>query len=797
MRRFDHRKALITIWGILIVWAIALGVWWQKIERSPAGIQSRLTLAPAATPTATVTAEVTPYVVATPVTEPVTRQPDEVAQDYIALAFSFDEEEAFEIVEELASSRYSGRRAGSPEGRAAADYLVRFFQEYGLQPAGPGGSYFQEFPVPYVTLKSPPRLSITSADGTVYEGYKPWHDFAPVIRYYAGAGEAEGPIIWVNRCSYDDFNYVDAVGKVVLCRASPHAEPLRNAVEHGAAGLLLIARPSSFIDRIGPFKRSYIPSPIPTFIITNTVLSDILAGTGITPADLSLTFKPRELPTRAHLKVEVSYDEAIGRNILGVIPGRSPAHRDEVLILGAHYDHMGSSPEGTFWAGANDNASGVAVLLEIARQWKEHGYVPRRTVLFALWDGEEQGRVGSEYYVKHPSYPITSTVAMIQLDMVGKKGGDALLVDGAGDFARRMETLAKSLGYNTVMQETGGSDHASFRAAGVPAVLFIWWDMKSPLNTYHRPVDLPDTIEPETLAQTGHLTHLALLSLAEAEPAIEDLIARQQAALSQGDEAAFLATASPEARESIRGWFHRWQSLGVESPTISLDGILFSTDVATATLRLRARQGDKEVAFTLRTRWVLEGGHWLYAGPAVQEFTGGEWAKGGGQATSPRLQSPVEAAYRRIAGMLNLEPKPFTLYVSPEPDELRAWVLDPAFKAPVWVGDGEAFIQTKLPLTATSILTPTLVQVLLSHYDVRGRAPWLWDGLPLYLQELKGQEQVAGSKLQGAEYALRITQHLSLSTLRKVLSQSTSPEPGTDEWLTRAWAMTAYLGLDG
>ncbi len=127
--------------------------------------------------------------------------------------------------------------------------------------------------------------------------------------------------------------------------------------------------------------------------------------------------------------------------MLGVLPGRDPAHAGEIVILGGHYDHMGQDPDGTAWVGANDNASGIATMLEIARIWQEEGYVPRRTVLFAAWDAEEQGLLGSVHYAYNPIYPHEDAVAMLQLDMVGA-GDDTLFVDGPGPVADQIIAVA-------------------------------------------------------------------------------------------------------------------------------------------------------------------------------------------------------------------------------------------------------------------------------------------------------------------------------------------------------------------
>ncbi|MCB0239447.1 MAG: M20/M25/M40 family metallo-hydrolase, partial [Anaerolineae bacterium] len=150
------------------------------------------------------------------------------------------------------------------------------------------------------------------------------------------------------------------------------------------------------------------------FLIDPAVVDDLLAGSGYTFDDLSIQFAGLPLETTARLSVALEQQEGVsGRNVLGMLPGSDPAFANEVVIVGGHYDHLGSDPDGelctrtavdttpdcrqidgaVYW-GANDNASGIATVLEIARTWHDAGFRPRRSVLFAGWDAEEQGLWG-------------------------------------------------------------------------------------------------------------------------------------------------------------------------------------------------------------------------------------------------------------------------------------------------------------------------------------------------------------------------------------------------------------------
>jgi len=187
---------------------------------------------------------------------------------------------------------------------------------------------------------------------------------------------------------------------------------------------------------------------------------------------------------------------AAGRNVIAVLAGRDKHLRDEVIILGAHYDHLGLggfgslAPDSTgrVHNGADDNASGVAAILAIARELKDHR--PDRTVVFIAFSGEEEGLLGSEYYVKHPLFPLDRTLAMLNFDMVGRLRNDKLIVYGAAtalEWPRLLDSLNGK--YHFELHATGDgygpSDQAAFYAQHRP-VLFFFTDLH---EDYHRPSD--------------------------------------------------------------------------------------------------------------------------------------------------------------------------------------------------------------------------------------------------------------------------------------------------------------------
>jgi hypothetical protein len=184
------------------------------------------------------------------------------------------------------------------------------------------------------------------------------------------------------------------------------------------------------------------------------------------------------------------------RNVLGVLEGRGPL-ADQTIVVGAHYDHLGYGGEGSLapWTreihnGADDNASGTAALVEIARRLADSDPSPRRRILFIAFTGEERGLLGSSYYVQHPLFPLASTVAMVNLDMVGRLTDDKLAVYGTGtatEFDALIERLAGERGF-ALSKHPGGygpSDHSSFYAKRIPVLHFFTGTHRD----YHRPSD--------------------------------------------------------------------------------------------------------------------------------------------------------------------------------------------------------------------------------------------------------------------------------------------------------------------
>jgi uncharacterized protein len=778
MRRVDARRALLATWALLLLWGTGLGIWYMRLEAENRSTGTQVAKAPGVA-TATPVADRSPVgaraeTIATPVVEPMVYDPGPVAAagDLLALAGTFDVEEAWAEIELLTGPPYLGRYTGSPQAWAAGDAIASQFAAYGLQPAGDDGTYFQSFPVYFTNLTEVPRLTVENAAGAVHDDYQLNKDYTPILRWYGGGGSGDGDVVWANKCEARDLDQIEVTGRIVLCRddAVTLLDAQRNVVERGADALLLWADPAQRpADMRTTHREVWIPEPIPVLRVYPPFITDLLAGSGMSPEDLALRYTTVALPASVQIEVTTTGPEACpsdgcqGRNVLGVIPGRDPAYADQVIILGAHYDHLGETPDGTVWPGANDNASGVATMLEIARSWHEQGYVPRTTVLFAAWDAEEVGLLGSIHYVQHPRYPLDQTMAMIQLDMVGA-GSDTLYIDGRNALGEEMTALAQSMGLPAELADVGRSDHAPFLEAGVPACLLIWFGPGDSLPEYHRPADTAASIELDKLAASGQLANLALLGMTEGEPAIRDLLARRTAALQAQDLAAFLATSTPEQAPADERWFQGAWELAEGEVTLSATEIRVWGPTASATIGMTFKPGEgQEVHLTLDAQFTHTADSWRWDGPnlaRIEPATGTGFAVAfppGDDMGMAELGRRATERYMDLARRLDLSTRPAgVISLLPDQAALRA-SISPALApdASAWVEPGMIKLVQEPEIAGSAVLDEALIQLLLADAGVVPEAaPWLWRGLPMALQTANGGLASDAERLAGVQRAL-------------------------------------------
>jgi Zn-dependent M28 family amino/carboxypeptidase len=215
-------------------------------------------------------------------------------------------------------------------------------------------------------------------------------------------------------------------------------------------------------------------------------------------------------------------------NILGLLPGSDPYLAQEIIIVGAHFDHVGDDPSveicdggecvtvpGLRYSGINDNSSGVAVLLEIARLWQEQGYQPQRSVLFAAWGANELGELGSRYFVENPTVSLDHILGTLQLDGVG--GGEGFFLSAQGEEeadGRLLTALTNSseiFGEKALLFEGSvPGDQLPFKESGYPSLLVQW----RLANEGNLPDEFGSRVDPGRLGSSGRLVTLTLMALA-------------------------------------------------------------------------------------------------------------------------------------------------------------------------------------------------------------------------------------------------------------------------------------------
>ena len=489
-------------------------------------------------------------------------------------------------IEYLASDKLEGRRTGSPGANLAAEYIAREFARSGLRRSigydTPGMSHFeadsprrytQEFPyVAGVELGKANKLSFSLADNATHDNLRIGDDWMPVGSSSNGQIE-RGTAVFVGfgitapELKYDEYSIVDARGKIAFAFTgtpdgdNPHGQFARYedprwkaiaAKNAGAKALILISQRRQFADE--PFARlqynnSGGEAGLPVAIISSRAFfaspneSDLTVKLGLVKQGHmpTVTFK-----SPVTLFVDITRRAVPAYNVIGILDGSDPVLKNETIVIGAHYDHLGRGGEGSLAPkegdihhGADDNASGVAGVLELAWIFTAQRPRPRRTILFIAFSGEEEGLLGSNYYVNHPIIPLDRTVAMINMDMIGRMKNNKLIVGGVGTAQEWRNMIAsenlndqsisvaelanpsRTPGKVTAVIGTSGqmssaivhaqrfdlslnedgygpSDHSSFYAKKVP-VLFLWTGTH---EDYHKPSDTADKINYEGEAQT-------------------------------------------------------------------------------------------------------------------------------------------------------------------------------------------------------------------------------------------------------------------------------------------------------
>jgi Tol biopolymer transport system component len=467
----------------------------------------------------------------------------------------------------LASDALEGRLVGSEGSRLAGDYLAARLNEAGLQPFGENGTFFQtfEFNAGVRLVPGSNRLTLSpqgtnAAAPTAFEADK---DFRPLS--FSDNAEVSGQVVFAGYGlsvpgkvgeGYDSYEGLDVKDKIVLVlRYVPEGVDQKRRAElnryaglrykamiarsHGAKAMLVVTGPNSpNPGEVAPLTMDSIlsGSNIVAAGISGRVADALLAGSGKdlkalqTALDLE---NPHAADVRftipnltLDLATRVERIKKTDRNVLAVLPPGGSGSA-EYIMLGAHYDHLGRGETGGFGIkgeenqihnGADDNASGVAAVLELAaalaKERRERPGDFTRGIIFSFWSGEELGLVGSTHFVEKPVTPLAGVAAYLNFDMVGRLRDNKLTLQGIGSssvWKRLIERRNVAAGFNLVLQDDPylPTDTTPFYPKNVPVLAFFTGSHEN----YHRPSDDTDTLNYEGMERVARFARLITLDL--------------------------------------------------------------------------------------------------------------------------------------------------------------------------------------------------------------------------------------------------------------------------------------------
>ena len=435
------------------------------------------------------------------------------------------EKELQDEIKYLSSDSLKGRLTGSPGDSLAAVYIRSKFESYGLVPLS--GDGFQRFKVTKRIL--PGKDNFLSVNGI---NYSPEKDFMPLA--FSSDSSLEAEVVFVgygfniksDSLNWDDYNGIDIKGKwVMMLRADPETDKTKSpfvpysgdrdkailAKDMGAAGVLLVSGPVfDSQDTFEPLNTEGFSVGIPVLRLKRGVADFILAKSKTTTEalekKLNTTRKPFGFSTKVLIraKTEIVRERAGTRNVVMLLPGQDANLKNEYVIIGAHFDHLGMGGPGSssravdtiaVHHGADDNASGVAMMLELAEKFAGTRGSHKRSLICIAFSGEEEGLLGSKQFTNNPGIDLTRVNAMINLDMVGRLNeAKNLQIFGVGT-ATGLKDLIYSKTDTSVIKLSlleegyGPSDHSSFYLKNIPVLFYstgAHLDYHTPSDTWNK-----------------------------------------------------------------------------------------------------------------------------------------------------------------------------------------------------------------------------------------------------------------------------------------------------------------------
>ncbi|MEM7314907.1 MAG: M28 family peptidase [Planctomycetota bacterium] len=462
----------------------------------------------------------------------------------------------------LADDAMKGRDSGSEGIREAGEFIAKRFRDLGIKTNSFDGTPFQNFGLPGplgLGKVEDNSLNITTDEETLELELGEAYNSLTL----GNSGKFSGEVVYAGygitapRYNYDDYANIDVEGKIVIVvrkepqQSDPNSKFMGtentqfayfsskefNAAQHKAAAMILVndkvtAAAGDEVMEPSSAGAAQTRNQIPTLFCKRSVIDPIVKkATGKSLDELEDAIDADATPQSEMLEgvkvegqTEIVEQQLKVRNVIGVLEGKGNL-AEEYIVVGAHYDHVGMGGRGSLAPGtiavhngADDNGSGTVTLMEVAKRMAADESENRRTILFMAFTAEEKGLLGSKHYVRNPRWPLENTVAMINMDMVGRLTNNRLTVYGTGtakEFDGMIDRLNETSKFalDKRIAGFGPSDHSSFYEAEIPVFHFF----TGLHNDYHRPSDDPDTVNYEGMARVATMITESVKEISTAE----------------------------------------------------------------------------------------------------------------------------------------------------------------------------------------------------------------------------------------------------------------------------------------
>jgi hypothetical protein len=511
----------------------------------------------------------------------------------------------------LASEELEGRATGTKGARLAAEFIAEQFAAAGLKPAGTNTTFFQPFEFNAGVRVIPNANTLTVAGENLAAVFAVEHDFRPLS--FTANARAEGEVVFAGYGlavpgksgeGYDSYAGVNVSNKIALVlRYVPEDVDTKRRAElnryaglrykamlardHGAKAVLFVTGPNS--PNAGElaglnFDSSLAGSGIVAASVSSNVVNSLLAGSGRNLKALQSALDKEDphaesgfvLPKmKVNIATAIEHLKKSDRNVVAAIPPANISGRNEYILVGAHYDHLGHGESGgamqrageehAIHYGADDNASGTAAVLELAGALaKERAEKPeqfQRGILFALWSGEEIGLIGSSQFAERPPLALSNMVAYVNFDMVGRLRDNKLSLQGVGSstvWRKLIEKRNVAAGFNVALQEDPylPTDTTPFYSKQVPVLNFFTGSH----DDYHRPTDKPDTLDYDGLERITKFARAILSDLAGSTERPDYLVVAR-------------SDSGGGSRENLRAYLGTIPDYATEAAGVKLSGV--------------------------------------------------------------------------------------------------------------------------------------------------------------------------------------------------------------------------------